>query len=56
MGARKYDWDKLKPDIMLWICEGKSFTKILDLLYEKYDILMEQSTLAKMCRKWKDEE
>lgn len=56
MGKRTYDWDKLKPEIMELVNQGKSITQVLDYIADKYGKYSEHSFIAKKIKQWKEEQ
>lgn len=56
MGKKIYDWDKLKPEIMGLVNQGKSIKQILDYIAEKYGKYPEPGFISTKIRAWKKEE
>lgn len=56
MGKKLYDWEKLKPEIMDLVNQGKSIHDILDFISEKYEKYPEPGFISNKIRAWKKEE
>ena len=56
MGKKVYDWDKLKPEIMGLVNQGKSIKQVLDYIADKYGKYLEHSSIAKKIKQWKEEQ
>lgn len=56
MGKRIYDWNKLKPEVMELVNQGKSVKQVLDYIAEKYNKYPEAGFISTKIRAWKKEE